>query len=236
MSDLSYAIGRIRAMEVYLIDHDQMMRAASSRDLASAFPVLSEKRVWSEYMQKLENAFDIPGLLGRAQAGLIGLMQELCPKEPEISAMMSLYNERLTEGEYLGTLEKSAARSSSSMFRKMVSVRKVFSSVKYSLFDGTRKPDEIIASYNFSDLAAPIARGVEEFKRTGELDVLDKESDDALMKAVRPAKYAAFGVDPVIGFLVAKQTEIKNLGLILGAKRLGIPFEAMRKRMRMSYA
>jgi hypothetical protein len=222
-------------MEAFLLGSETIFRIASAKDFEGAFSVLSESRYWADNIQKLDSAFGFSLMLGKETERLLSLMAELCPDQPEIKAMASKYSGRLSGEKYLSVLEKASEKTQSKVFKRFSSVKRIFSHIKYSLLDQRVSADTMIAKYAFSDFSKQITRAVEEFKRSGSLDQLDKEDDDVSMEAVRPAKYSAFGVDPLIGFFAAKETEIKNLRLILSSKSLGIHFDKIKPKLRMSY-
>ncbi len=235
MNSLSYAIGRIRAKEAFLLDGESVLRAASAKDFESAFAVLSENRHWADRIQKLESPFDYSLLLDKETAWLLSLMRDLCPGCPEIEAMASKYSGRPTGEEYICLLEKAATKSSSGIFKAFAAAKKAFHKVKTELLDKKISADIMDAKYAFSDFAKQIAAAVEEFKRTGSLARLDKEEDDFCMGVIKPAKYSAFGSAPLAGFFAAKETEIKNLRLVLSSKHLEQPLEKIKPMLRMSY-
>jgi V/A-type H+-transporting ATPase subunit C len=72
---------------------------------------------------------------------------------------------------------------------------------------------------------------------TGELSPvkIDFETDNAYMRKMYEAKLQTFGPLPVLAFIYAKETEIKNLRLILSGKENGVDAEAIRERMRLNY-
>lgn len=72
---------------------------------------------------------------------------------------------------------------------------------------------------------------------TGELSPVkvDFETDNAYMKKMWEAKLQTFGPLPVLAFIYAKETEVKNLRLILSGKENGVSPEDIRERMRLNY-
>jgi V/A-type H+-transporting ATPase subunit C len=52
--------------------------------------------------------------------------------------------------------------------------------------------------------------------------MLEKLSDNYIMAYVRKALFTAFGLEPLIGYLIAKENEIKNLRIIMVGKINGI--------------
>ncbi len=65
---------------------------------------------------------------------------------------------------------------------------------------------------------------------------LDFATDNAYMEMMRNAKLAAFGPLPIVAFIYAKETEVKNLRLILSGKENGVSADGIRERMRLNYA
>lgn len=63
----------------------------------------------------------------------------------------------------------------------------------------------------------------------------DKWCDDRLMKLIQPQKYNAFTISPLAAYVLAKETEIKSVRIILSGKVNDLPDEKIRERLRMSY-
>lgn len=72
---------------------------------------------------------------------------------------------------------------------------------------------------------------------TGKLDPvkIDFETDNAYMEKMQEAKLQTFGPLPILAFVYAKETEVKNLRLILSGKENGMSQEDIRERMRLNY-
>lgn len=64
---------------------------------------------------------------------------------------------------------------------------------------------------------------------------LEKAMDDLLMKYIRRAKLVTIGVEPLIAYLFAKETEIRNVRMIMTGKINGLPADMIRERLRDSY-
>lgn len=74
-------------------------------------------------------------------------------------------------------------------------------------------------------------------KETGNISPLkiDLETDNAYMNKMKEAKFQTFGPLPILAFIYAKETEVKNLRLILSGKENGVLPEEIRERMRVNY-
>lgn len=77
--------------------------------------------------------------------------------------------------------------------------------------------------------------GIEAFKSTGSFTRFEKLVDNYLISLVKKAKYMPFGVDPLVGYLMAKENEIKNARIIMVGKINNIPSDIIRERLRETY-
>lgn len=59
--------------------------------------------------------------------------------------------------------------------------------------------------------------------------------DDKLVSSIKKEKYNSFTMSPIIAFIIAREMEIKNVGIILVAKRNQFENEEIKKRMRDMY-
>lgn len=76
-------------------------------------------------------------------------------------------------------------------------------------------------------------------KRARETDLslvqLERVADDVLMELAREAKAIPLGAEVLIGFLIGREYEVKNLRILLAGKSIGLDANALRERMRLSY-
>lgn len=80
-----------------------------------------------------------------------------------------------------------------------------------------------------------LKEGIEDYINTGKLSSLEKLSDNFLMEYVKKAKYIAFGLEPIIGFILAKETEIRIVRIIMVGKLNKVAPEVIRERLRDIY-
>jgi Archaeal/vacuolar-type H+-ATPase subunit C len=67
------------------------------------------------------------------------------------------------------------------------------------------------------------------------LTAFEKWCDDVIMDHIGSAKYKSFGVEPLIAYYIAKETEVKTVRIILSCKRNGLDSGAIRERVRKLY-
>lgn len=63
----------------------------------------------------------------------------------------------------------------------------------------------------------------------------EKWCDDAVMELAESAKTKAFGIEPLAAYFIAKETEIKNLRILLVCRSCGASPETITERMRRLY-
>ena len=64
---------------------------------------------------------------------------------------------------------------------------------------------------------------------------LERWCDNLLIRKIRPQKSNPFGIDPLAAYCLARQSEIKNVRIILTGKRNHFPEEGIRGRIRETY-
>ena len=69
----------------------------------------------------------------------------------------------------------------------------------------------------------------------GSLTAFEKACDDAVTAAAGKAKGVPFGVEAVIGYLVAKEIEFTAVRTIMSGRMAGIDGETIRERLREAY-
>ncbi|HZJ83568.1 MAG TPA: V-type ATPase subunit, partial [Clostridia bacterium] len=80
-----------------------------------------------------------------------------------------------------------------------------------------------------------ILPGLEEFIKTGSLTRFERMMDDFLLDYVRDARWNPMGIEPIIGFLLAKENEIRIIRIIMVGKINNLPAHSIRERLRDVY-
>lgn len=86
-----------------------------------------------------------------------------------------------------------------------------------------------------SEYHGVIEEGLEGFALTKSLTKLEKLADDFILNYVKKGKYVAFGVEPLVGYIMAKENEVKIIRIIMVGKINQIPNELIRERLRDVY-
>lgn len=86
--------------------------------------------------------------------------------------------------------------------------------------------------YGFAEI---IEKGGEKVRETGMYSLLEKLCDNKRIEYIKDAKYISFGIEPAAAYLIAKDSEIKNLRMIFTGKIAGTPKEVILERLRKTY-
>lgn len=99
---------------------------------------------------------------------------------------------------------------------------------------GTLAPSAYLREVNLP-LAELIAGTRYDKLDTQSITALEKAADNFLMESIKSAKYVAFGIEPLIAYLLAKENEIRQVRIILTGKKNGIPADTIKERLREAY-
>ncbi len=91
---------------------------------------------------------------------------------------------------------------------------------------------EQLSAYGFKEV---FLEGTEALAETGKFTTLEKLLDNKIIEYIKSAKYVSFGIEPLAGYLIAKDNEIKIARIILAGKLAGISPELIRERLRETY-
>ncbi|WFA08461.1 V-type ATP synthase subunit C [Tissierella sp. Yu-01] len=95
--------------------------------------------------------------------------------------------------------------------------------------------DNMILKFKNSKISSGLIKGLESYKETNRLTDLEKYMDDYLMELNKPSKYIHFGPEPIFSYIVAKETEIKTLRIIMVSKLNNLSPDVIRERVRDLY-
>lgn len=91
---------------------------------------------------------------------------------------------------------------------------------------------EQLSIYDFKEV---FLEGTDALKETGMFTTLEKLLDNKLMEHVKKAKYVPYGIEALVGYLIAKDNEIKIARIIMAGKLAGISPELIKERLRETY-
>lgn len=80
-----------------------------------------------------------------------------------------------------------------------------------------------------------LTEGLESFKASGSMTKFEKLSDNFIILYAKKSVYKPLSIEPLVGYIIAKENEIKNIRIIMVGKINGIPNDIIRERLRESY-
>ncbi len=95
--------------------------------------------------------------------------------------------------------------------------------------------ESLITGLSMSQYSELAAEGIRDWIDKGTASRLEKLADDYITGYLKKGKWSPFGVEPLIGYLWAKEIEIKNIRLLMVGKINKLPSEAIRERIRDVY-
>ncbi len=87
-----------------------------------------------------------------------------------------------------------------------------------------------------TDYSAHFAPLLDDVGENRPLTAFERGADNYLMLRLRSTRLVAFGLEPVISYLLAKEAEAKQVRIILASRLAGVPKEKISERMRETYA
>lgn len=95
--------------------------------------------------------------------------------------------------------------------------------------------DVIIRKFENYRISPELKKGLESYQSTNRLSDLEKYMDNYLMKINKSSKLIAFGPEPIFSYMVAKESEIKTLRIIMVSKLNKLSSDSIRERLRDLY-
>ena len=106
---------------------------------------------------------------------------------------------------------------------------------KNELMRVAENPDSAVAVAEKTPYADMIRRGMERRERGDGLAFLEKLFDDYELKLIRAGRYEIQGIQPLVGYLLAREREASAVRLIVTAKAVNAPADALSARLREMY-
>lgn len=99
--------------------------------------------------------------------------------------------------------------------------------------------DETVENFAASLSGTPygdvVSEGIRAWAEENSLALYERLVDNYLIAYVKPVKYMVFGVEPLIGYLLAKEHEMKQIRIIVIGKLNDLPTENIKERLRDTY-
>lgn len=250
-----YGIGRARSLEAHLLTSQQIERMAGAEGFEVAFAVLSETP-YAETLPRLKNAFDFEELVNLELINLEELLLKLSLNNPAIT---SLFAKRIYETspfevdkQYFANLKMACEKSQSPLIKNFIKHK--IDAINIKSVVRSRSKEELRAAFipgglfDLSLILSLFGKSLEEIiNRLGSspyfptikvntLHQLEQAFDNFIINEFKRAKYLASGLEPLVGFYLAKEVELKTIRFILICKKNHVQNKEIADRVRVSYA
>jgi len=253
--DYAYAVGRVRALENYLVAKPSFMEAAEEKDLSSALKIIFDAGQFHQEQIEIEDSEKLDEFLEKEESVLLGVIS-------------SILREKGIEKIVLGIDQPDRALKLSQEWKVPFITKylrhkidlgnlKIFCRAKYLelpfdkwegllLKGGFLDVNVLLESFNLSYgeigerlLASAYhsawIMATDELVENETFIALEREFENFLMTYLRKAKHIVFGPEPVFAYTLAKKRELQLLRLLGVGKLNQIPAEMLKQRMSETY-
>ncbi|MCM8709608.1 V-type ATP synthase subunit C [Clostridium sp. SYSU_GA19001] len=95
--------------------------------------------------------------------------------------------------------------------------------------------EDISHKLSSTEYGGMLKESMEYYFKTDSLAILEKNIDNYLMNYMKKAKFINLGPEPIVVYILARETEIKNIRIILVGKLNKVSENLIRERLRDSY-
>ncbi|MCG2820781.1 MAG: V-type ATPase subunit, partial [Candidatus Atribacteria bacterium] len=99
--------------------------------------------------------------------------------------------------------------------------------------------DSPLSSWNTkfikTDYEGVVEMGLKGYQENNSLTEIERLRDNFILDFVKIGKFITFGVEPLIGFITAKENDIKNIRIILSGKLNKLSPSKIKERVRDVY-
>jgi len=257
----AFAVGKIRALEKFLIKQEVFEEAIAS-NLSDALRLFVESDLYSDELLHTRDSQHLEMILDQELIKLKNLirnllldkelvclmesdnlnqMQEICKKFP--SLFLQDYLMHLTDMHNIKT------------YLRLYILKEPPELLKERLIEGGFIKKEVFLELYHQDLsfflnrmeyvhkrdevidyASNLAEGVEKLQKEMSFVFLEKLMNDFLMQVLKSAKYITFGPEPLLAYYFAKRNEINLMRMIILAKLNNVSSDLVKQRLNYVYA
>lgn len=95
--------------------------------------------------------------------------------------------------------------------------------------------DENSSVFRRTEFYKYLKKGIEEYKQTGTMSEFERQKDNYFMELVKDVKKVTYGPEVLFAYLYARETEIKNIRIILISKLNLTDANSIHERLRETY-
>ena len=253
--DYAYAIGRVRALENFLVGRTAFQEAAEAADVSSALRTLGEAGRFPEDFLDIRTSVQLDRAIDKEEAELSLFLSELLLDKPVLEVFLRDSDPQ----EALGLGREFGCAFITSHLRRRIDLGniKIFLRARHLdlpedrfraavLRGGFLEERMFLDNYGmpFSDLGARLSstpyaglweRSVLALTERETFIDLERESEDFLMAHLRRARYMVFGPEPVYAYGLARKRELFLVRMVVSGRIHEIPAAILKNRIGETY-
>lgn len=257
----AFAIGKIRALEKFLVK-DEVFRQAIESDLSEALKLIVESDLYSEELLHIKNSQQLEAILSEELSKIKALMRSLLLDKKllclvgsdslsDLNMCRKQSDSRFLEDYFMHAVDMHNIKT----FLRLYILKEPLELLKtYLIYEGFIKKKTFLELYsqdlsNFVhrlryvhkyagviDYALFLEDAINKLKEHKSFVALEKAINDFLIRVLKPAKYLSFGPEPLIAYYLAKVNEINLVRLIILAKLNNLTMDLVKERLNNVYA
>jgi V/A-type H+-transporting ATPase subunit C len=257
----AFAIGRIRALEKFLISSEVFSEAIES-NLQEALRLFAETDLYSDELLHIRDSQHLEAVLNQELIKLKKLIQSLLLDEGlwdilELKSVQCLeevlknyrseflenYLKHLIDMHNIKTFlrfyilkepeEKLQKNLVGSGFISHKDFLKLYAEGLTAFLNHL---EYVRKDYSIVDYAIYLRQAIEKIEKDKSFVALEKAINDFLIQVLKPAKYLTFGPEPVLAYYFAKVNEINLIRMIILAKLNDVLADLVKERLNLVYA
>jgi len=253
--DYAFAVGRVRALENYLIPYQVFREAAEAETPGRALELISDAGKFGEDLLQVENADQLDRVLLKEKMGLDFNLEELFLERPLYHAYLAAEN----PAEMSRRLEGTENQFIRDYFRLRLDLAnlKLFLRCRYLDLPGDRLAESFLPGgylekrlflenyeVSFEEFYQLLRSGrlgelwklATEFLISKEsLAGLERETENLSINFLKQARQITFGPEPLFAYGLARRHELKLVRIVLAGKFLQLPASFLKERISQTY-
>ncbi len=259
--DYAFAVGKIRALEKFLI-RQEVFEEAIATDLKEAVRLFVESDLYGDELLGVKTSQQLETVLDKALLELKKQISELI-LDKELRELLDLDTKKCVA--YL--FKKYRNPFLEDYFRHLIDMHNIKTFLRLHILgeqqsaleenlicDGFIKRETYLKLYQqelavfinqlgcvhkgaeLIDYAFFLREGIQKLQTQRSFVALEKAMHDFLIRILRPAKFIVFGPEPVLAYYFAKVNEINLIRLVILAKLNNISADLIKERLNYVYA
>ena len=247
-----YSVGRVRVLERYLLTQAQLERLIEAESFSTSLRDLAEARGYEDFQEK-KNLAEVEALLLSEGEKTLKLIREMAAPAEDLKDIFllewgSLDRLQLEQAcqralafhlDFLaGYLSRRIDWINIILFLRLREYSRREDLLKDGLISyGLIPPSFYLKLYSAAaeDFPKELSRYGHTLPKLTPLAQVEKQADDELIRFLKPAKYESFGYEPLLGYSLGRERELRNLRIILFGKFYNLSPERIRENIREPY-